>query len=132
MPISTSTDDRPRGELTVRIIAMPADTNANGDIFGGWVMAHMDAAGGMRGVERAHGRVATVAVEAMTFLKPMKVGDVLCVYTDVEKIGRTSMKIHIEAWAQRFQTVVMEKVTVAAFTMVAIDDHGKPRLVPAE
>jgi acyl-CoA thioesterase YciA len=123
---------KPRGELTVRMIAMPADTNANGDIFGGWVMARMDAAGGMRGVERAHGRVATVAVEAMTFLAPMKVGDVLCVYTDIEKIGRTSMKIHIEAWAQRFQTTKMDKVTVAAFTMVAIDDFGKPRVIPPE
>lgn len=127
-----SDSENPRGVLTVRIIAMPADTNANGDIFGGWVMAHMDAAGGMRGVERARGRVATVAVEAMTFLKPMQVGDVLCVYTDIERIGRTSMKIHIEAWAQRFRTVLMEKVTVAAFTMVAIDDDGKPRQVPAE
>jgi acyl-CoA thioesterase YciA len=76
--------------------------------------------------------VATVAVEAMNFLKPMQVGDVLCVYTDIERIGRTSMKIHIEAWAQRFRTVLMEKVTVAAFTMVAIDDDGKPRPVPAE
>jgi acyl-CoA thioesterase YciA len=123
---------KPRGELTVRMIAMPADTNANGDIFGGWVMARMDAAGGMRGVERAQGRVATVAVEAMTFLKPMKVGDVLCVYTDIEKIGRTSMKIHIEAWAQRFQTTLMEKVTVAAFTMVAISDSGTPRVIPPE
>jgi acyl-CoA thioesterase YciA len=124
--------DRPRGELTVRMIAMPADTNANGDIFGGWVMARMDAAGGMRGVERARGRVATVAVDAMTFLKPMQVGDVLCVYTDVERVGRTSMKIHIEAWAQRFRTTLMEKVTVAAFTMVAIDDDGKPRVIPPE
>ena len=94
----------PRGALTVRTIAMPADTNANGDIFGGWVMAHMDQAGGIAGVERAQGRVVTVVVERMTFIQAMRVGDVLEVYTEVESVGRTSMKIHIEAWAQRFQT----------------------------
>jgi acyl-CoA thioesterase YciA len=121
--------DTPRGALTLRISAMPADTNANGDIFGGWVMARMDQAGGMAAVDHAHGRVATVKVDAMTFLKPMKVGDVLCVYTEVEKVGRTSMNLHIEAWAQRFQTRVMEKVTEASFIFVAIDDHGRPRPV---
>jgi acyl-CoA thioesterase YciA len=120
----------PRGELTVRTIAMPADTNANGDIFGGWVMSRMDQAGGIAGVERAHGRVVTVAVDAMTFIRPVKVGDVLCVYTEVEKVGRTSMKIHVEAWAQRFMTHHREKVTDATFTFVAIDDAGKPREVP--
>lgn len=120
----------PRGELTVRTIAMPADTNANGDIFGGWVMSRMDQAGGIAGVERARGRVVTVAVDAMTFIRPVKVGDVLCVYTEVEKVGRTSMKIHIEAWAQRFMTHHREKVTDATFTFVAIDDQGKPREVP--
>src|SRR5438445_448180 len=86
----------PRGELTVRTIAMPADTNANGDIFGGWVMAHMDQAGGIAGVERARGRVVTVVVERMTFIRAMRVGDVLEVYTEVESVGRTSMKIHVE------------------------------------
>ena len=83
---------------------MPADTNANGDIFGGWVMSHMDQAGGIAGVERAQGRVVTIAVDAMTFIQPMRVGDVLEVYTEVESVGRTSMKIHVEAWAQRFRT----------------------------
>jgi len=95
-------EETPRGELTVRMMAMPADTNANGDIFGGWVMSQMDQAGGIAGVERAQGRVVTIAVDAMTFIRPMKVGDVLCVYTEVESVGRTSMKIHIEAWANRF------------------------------
>ena len=123
--------DKPRGELTVRISAMPADTNANGDIFGGWVLSRMDQAGGIRGVERARGRVVTIAVEAMTFIRPVKVGDVLEVFTDVESIGRTSMKIHIEAWVKRFQTHDDEKVTDATFTFVAIDDDGKPRLIPA-
>ena len=119
----------PRGRLTLRISAMPADTNANGDIFGGWVMARMDQAGGIAGVEFAHGRVVTVKVDAMTFLKPMKVGDVLCVYTDIGRVGRTSFAIHIEAWAQRFMTVNMEKVTEADFTFVAVDDHSRPRPV---
>ena len=128
MPEASS--EQPQGELTVRLIAMPADTNANGDIFGGWVLSQMDQAGGIAAVERAQGRVVTIAVEAMTFIRPVKVGDVLCVYTSVEKVGRTSMKIHIEAWARRFRTHSREKVTVASFTFVAIDDDGRPRPVP--
>jgi acyl-CoA thioesterase YciA len=90
-------------------------------------MSQMDQAGGIAGVERAQGRVVTVRVDAMTFLAPMKVGDVLEVYTQVESIGRTSMKINIEAFAQRFQTTRREKVTFATFTFVAIDDGGRPR-----
>ena len=128
--MSEATDDQPHGDLTVRLIAMPADTNANGDIFGGWVLSQMDQAGGIAAVERAQGRVVTIAVEAMTFIRPVKVGDVLCVYTSVETVGRTSMKIHIEAWARRFRTHSREKVTVASFTFVAIDDDGRPRPVP--
>jgi len=125
-----SDDLSPRGQLTVRISAMPADTNANGDIFGGWVMSRMDQAGGIAGVERARGRVVTITVEAMKFIRPVRVGDVLEVYTVVESIGRTSMKIHVEAWARRFQTQIHEKVTDANFTFVAIDDDGKPRPIP--
>ena len=124
-------ENEPRGELTVRTIAMPADTNANGDIFGGWVLSQMDQAGGIAGVERARGRVVTIAVEAMTFIRPVRVGDVLCVYTEIESVGRTSMKIHIEAWARRFQSDLREKVTDATFTFVAIDDEGRPRPIPA-
>ena len=125
-------DEKPRGALTVRISAMPADTNANGDIFGGWVLSRMDQAGGIAGVERARGRVVTIAVEAMTFIRPVRVGDVLSVYTEIEKIGRTSMRIHVEAWAARFKTHNREKVTVGTFTFVAIDDNGKPRPIPPE
>ena len=124
--------DAPRGALTVRTIAMPADTNANGDIFGGWVMAHMDQAGGIAGVERAQGRVVTIVVEKMIFIQAMRVGDVLEVYTEVESVGRTSMQIHVEAWAMRFQTHVREQVTQAMFKFVAIDDAGKPRPIPRE
>ncbi len=125
-------DITPRGILTVRIIAMPADTNANGDIFGGWVLSRMDQAGGIAGVERARGRVVTVAMDAMQFIRPVRVGDVLEVYTEVEHIGRTSMKIHVEAWAMRFQTHIREKVTDATFTFVAIDDTGRPRPIPKD
>ncbi len=128
--VGVAQDEAPRGNLTVRINAMPADTNANGDIFGGWVMSRMDAAGGIAGVDRAQGRVVTIAVDAMTFIRPVKVGDVLSVYTEVESVGRTSMKIHVEAWARRFRTMVHEKVTDATFTFVAIDEEGRPRPVP--
>ncbi|GIK81383.1 MAG: acyl-CoA thioesterase [Pseudorhodoplanes sp.] len=128
---NTTENGQPRGELTVRVIAMPADTNANGDIFGGWVLSRMDQAGGIAGVERARGRVVTIAIEAMTFIRPVRVGDVLEVYTEVEGVGRTSMKIHVEAWAARFQTHHREKVTDGTFTFVAIDDSGKPRPIPA-
>ena len=122
----------PEGALTVRTIAMPADTNANGDIFGGWVMSQMDLAGGIAAVERARGRVVTVKVDAMTFIRPMKVGDVLSIFTRVTGIGRTSMKMEIEAWATRFQTDRREKVTEATFTFVAVDDGGRPRPIPSE
>ena len=125
-----SSDETPRGTLTVRINAMPADTNANGDIFGGWVMSRMDSAGGIAGVDRAQGRVVTIAVDAMTFIRPVKVGDVLSVYTEIESVGRTSMRIHVEAWARRFHTALSEKVTDATFTFVAVDENGRPRMVP--
>jgi acyl-CoA thioesterase YciA len=129
--VSTS-NGTPRGNLTVRISAMPADTNANGDIFGGWVLSCMDQAGGIAGVERARGRVVTIALDAMTFIRPVRVGDVLEVYTEVESVKRTSMKIHVEAWVRRFETHHQEKVTDATFTFVAIDKNGKPRPIPPE
>ena len=122
--------EQPQGELTVRLVAMPSDPNANGDIFGGWVLSQMDLACGIAASERAQGRVATVAVDAMTFIRPVKVGDVLCVYTSLEHVGRTSMKIHVEAWAQRFQTHHRDKVTDATFTFVHISDDGRPRAIP--
>jgi acyl-CoA thioesterase YciA len=125
------TEAEPKGELTVRTIAMPADTNANGDIFGGWVLSQMDQAGGIAGVDRAQGRVVTVALDAMTFIRPVHVGDVLCVYTRIGRVGRTSMTIEVEAWARRFRTQVREKVTAATFVFVAIDDEGKPRPIPS-
>ncbi len=122
--------DQPRGELTVRVAAMPADTNANGDIFGGWVLSQMDMAGGIAAVEAGEGRVVTVALDAMHFIRPVRVGDVLCVYTLIDAIGRTSIRMHVEAWARRFRSHRREKVTVATFTYVAVGDDGRPRPVP--
>jgi acyl-CoA thioesterase YciA len=125
-------DEQPKGAQTVRVVAMPADTNANGDIFGGWVLSQMDMAGGVAAVERARGRVVTIKVDTMIFIRPVRVGDVLSVHTQVESIGRTSMKVHIEAWVRRFITHVQEKVTDATFTFVAIDDNGRPRPIPRD
>src|SRR5437660_2703660 len=90
---------QPRGDLTTRTLAMPADANPSGDIFGGWVLSQMDIAAGICAGQHAQGRVATIAVDAMKFIKPVNVGDVLCVYTDVVRIGRTSISVHLEAWA---------------------------------
>lgn len=116
----------PDGELTLRTLAMPGDANAAGDIFGGWVMAQMDLAAGIRAAEIAHGRVVTVAVKEMVFRMPVKIGDTLCVYTRLERIGRSSITLMIEAWAQRYLTPTMEKVTAATFVMVALDAEGRP------
>ncbi|SMC75039.1 acyl-CoA thioesterase [Primorskyibacter flagellatus] len=117
-------------DVTLRTLAMPADTNVSGDIFGGWVLSQMDIAAGIVAGERAEGRVATVAVDAMKFLRPVKVGDVLCVYCEIKRVGRTSMAIDVEAWVRRGLATGREKVTEAIFTFVAIDDEGKPREVP--
>lgn len=125
-------DARPAGEMTLRTLAMPADANAAGDIFGGWVMAQMDLACGIRAAERAKGRVVTAAVREMSFAKPMKIGDTLCIYIDIVKVGRTSMTLSVEAWAQRYLSDVMERVTYADFVMVALDEAGKPTPIPAE
>jgi len=127
---STETDGVPRGDLTVRVMAMPADANPAGDIFGGWVLSRMDQAGGIAASERAGGRVVTIALDAMKFIRPVKVGDVLEVHTEVETVGRTSMKVHVESWARRYKTHTREKVTVATLTFVALDENGRPRPVP--
>ncbi len=120
------------GDLTLRTAAMPKDANAAGDIFGGWVMAQMDLSAGMRAAERAKGRVVTAAVNEMFFEKPVKIGDILCVYTTIEKVGRTSIVLKVDAFAQRYLSHMVEKVTSARFVMVALDKEGKPTPVPAE
>lgn len=124
--------NKPNGELTLRTLAMLGDANAAGDIFGGWVMAQMDLSCGIRAAERARGRVVTAAVKEMAFALPVKIGDTLCIYTDIIKVGRTSMTLKVEAWAQRYLSQVMDKVTDAIFVMVALDSSGKPTPVPAE
>ncbi|MBR72509.1 MAG: acyl-CoA thioesterase [Rhodospirillaceae bacterium] len=106
---------------------MPADVNANGDIFGGWVMSQMDIAGGVLASELAKGRVVTVAVEAMRFLKPIAVGDLVSLYATLKKKGNTSVSIHIETWSLRRDKTQMVMVTEGTFVYVAINDSGKPR-----
>ncbi len=123
--------EEPKGELTLRTLAMPGDANAAGDIFGGWVMAQMDLACGIRAAERAGGRVVTAAVHEMSFKAPVKIGDTLSIYTSIVKVGRTSMTMKLEAWAQRYLSHVMVKVTEADFIMVALGSDGKPTPIPA-
>ncbi|MDP5253552.1 MULTISPECIES: acyl-CoA thioester hydrolase YciA [unclassified Vibrio] len=122
----------PKGQLLLRTLAMPADTNANGDIFGGWIMSQLDLAGGILAKEISQGRIVTVSVSSITFKKPVKVGDVVCCYGECTKIGRTSMSINLEVWVkpvksdgvgQRFQ------VCEATFNYVAVDSDGKPRVI---
>ncbi|MCJ8145156.1 acyl-CoA thioesterase [Ancylobacter sp. A5.8] len=111
----------------IRMIAMPADTNPAGDIFGGWLMAHMDLAAGNVAARRSKGRAATVAVEAMSFLNPVLVGDEVSFYGAVLSTGRTSMRVRIEAWRRKREAEDMIKVTEAIFTFVAIDENRRPR-----
>ena len=122
-------ESEPRGALTIRTLAMPADTNPAGDIFGGWVMSQMDIAGAIAAVERSGGRVVTVAVEAMTFIAPVKVGDILCVYTTVERVGTTSVTISMEAWARRNRIAERVKVTDGRFVYVALGEDGSKRRI---
>lgn len=130
--VSTPEQDREiQGTLSIRTLAMPADTNPNGDIFGGWLMSQMDIAGGISAHARANGRVVTVGVEAMTFHRPVRVGDVVCCYTNVVRIGVTSMSIRVDVWVLRGQKESKRvKVTEGVFTYVAIDDNGSKRALP--
>ena len=123
--------ETPQGDLTTRTLAMPADANPAGDIFGVWVLSQMDIASGICAGQRAQGRAVTIAVNAMTFLRPVYVGDVLCVYCSIAREGRTSIGVHIEAWALRNRIGKREKVTDGTFTFVAIDANGRPKLLPA-
>ena len=113
----------------IRVVAMPADANAYGDIFGGWLLSQMDSGAGLTAARRAKGRAVTVAIDAMVFHAPVKVGDEVSVYTDIEKVGRTSMTIAVEAFRRHRSEDEQVKVTEAKFTFVAIDDAGQPRAV---
>ena len=123
-------DDIERGEPAVRTLAMPADTNPSGDIFGGWVIAQMDLAAGIVAARRAQGRVATVALDGLSFHRPVYVGDLVSCHADVIKVGRTSMTIKVDTYVIRARTMEEVKVTEGHFTMVAIDAEGRPRSVP--
>lgn len=131
--LDTSPNNEPRGELALRTLAMPADTNPSGDIFGGWVMSQMDIAGGITAWNVADGRVATVAVDGFTFHRPINVGDVVCCYADVLRIGKTSITVLIQAWVLRGRRPENRiLVTEGTFTFVAIDADGNKRQVVAE
>jgi acyl-CoA thioesterase YciA len=121
-----------RRDPIVRTVPQPADMNGNGDIFGGWVLSQMDVAGGALAARVAKGRVATVAITAMTFVEPIKVGDMVSIYGEVQKIGRTSITINLETVVQRRTGTTDIRVTHGTFVFVAIDEEGKPRAVPSE
>ena len=115
----------------LRMVAMPKDANPSGDIFGGWVMSIMDLAGGRMAIHEARGRCTTIAVDAMRFMSPVKVGDEISCYAKVVKVGNTSIRIRVTAWAARGMVDKVHKVTEAEITYVALDEHGRPRPVYA-
>lgn len=129
---STPVRELPRDkELVLKVIPMPADVNANGDIFGGWVMAQIDMAGSVLPARLIGGRIATVAVNEIVFRQPVKVGDLLSFYALISRIGNTSVTVDVEVWAERIHAQGESiKVTEARLTFVAVDDNGRPRPVP--
>jgi acyl-CoA thioesterase YciA len=122
----------PEGEPMIRAIAMPADANPSGDIFGGWLMSQMDLAGANAAGRRSHGRCVTVAVDGMVFLEPVFIGDEVSLYSTVTRVGRTSMTIRVEAWRRSRTSDARSKVTEAMFTYVAVDENRRPRAVEGE
>lgn len=127
-------DREPEGKLLLRTLAMPSDTNANGDIFGGWIMAQMDLGGAILAKELAKGRVVTVTVDKMIFHLPISVGDVVCCYGTLVKVGRSSMQVKVEVFIKQVYEGTRERfrVTEALFTYVAVDKEGKSRAIPRE
>jgi acyl-CoA thioesterase YciA len=119
----------PQGELVIRTIAMPANTNSNGDMFGGWMVSQMDLGGAILARNLAHSRITTAAIDAMSFLQPVYVGDIVSCHALHRKTGRTSLRIEVEAWAQRQKGGAHVLVTRGTFTYVAIDDAGRPHPV---
>ena len=122
----------PVGELVLQTLAMPKDTNSNGDIFGGWLLAQMDLGGAIAAREAAKGRVTTVAVGSMAFLRPVPVGATVSCYCEVVEIGRSSIKTLVEVWVRQCQKDDQQKVTEGEFIYVAIDDKGRTRPVPKD
>jgi acyl-CoA thioesterase YciA len=123
---------KPQGELTTRMLAMPSDTNPAGDIFGGWILSQMDIAGNLVSKRIAKGRTVTVALDSMTFHLPVFVGDTVCFYTQVKRIGRTSITVYVECWVTRQYETDMIRVTEGNFTFVAVDELRKPRVIEQE
>lgn len=123
---------RPTGQLTIQTIAMPADANANGDIFGGWIVSQMDLAGSVLAKQTSRGRTATVAINSMEFHQPVHIGDLVCCYADLQRIGNSSMTIKIEVWTISGETLIRQHVTEGIFIYVAIDNQGKPRPIPRD
>jgi acyl-CoA thioesterase YciA len=123
------TCEEPLGDLCTRTLAMPADTNANGDIFGGWLLSQMDIGGGIFASKTAKSRTVTVAIEAMNFRKPVYVGDLVSVHANLVRIGRTSVTVHLEAWVLRRKELHSILVTDGNFTYVSIDDQGHPQAI---
>jgi acyl-CoA thioesterase YciA len=119
--------ESPQGNLVIQTVAMPADTNAHGDIFGGWLVSHMDLGAGIAGRARARSRVVTRAIDSMVFKKRVFVGDTISCYADIIKVGNTSMQIKIDVWALSFLEEHIKKVAEGIFTFVAIDEQGKPQ-----
>ena len=128
-PAVTRRRTEPSGDLCIRTLAMPADTNANGDIFGGWLLSQMDIGGGIFASKVAKSRTVTVAIEAMNFRKAVYVGDLVSVYGNLVRIGRTSVTVHLEAWAVRRREMQPILVTDGNFTYVSIDDQGHPQAI---
>jgi len=126
------TEQLPAGELAIRAIAMPADANPHGDIFGGWLLSQMDLAGATVATRRARGRIVTVAIATMTFKQPVFVGDEVSCYAKIVKTGRTSIVVDVESWARRGIGGEHIKVTEGVFTYVAVDDNRRPRPLPPE
>jgi acyl-CoA thioesterase YciA len=124
--------EQPQGEMVIQTIAMPADTNPSGDIFGGWIISQMDLGSGILAAKVAQTRVVTVAIEGMSFLRPVHVGDRVACYARVEKIGRTSMVIPVEVWVRRYMSGEEVLVTKGVFTYVALGPDGKPTPVTRE
>ena len=124
-----NTENEPCGDLSIRTMAMPADTNQNGDIFGGWLLSQMDIGGGIFASKIAKSRAVTVAIEAMNFRKPVFVGDLVSVHANLVRVGKTSVTVHLEAWILRRKEMLSILVTDGNFTYVSIDDQGHPQAV---
>ena len=128
----SDSDSKPEGTLSLQTIAMPADTNWSGDVFGGWIVSQMDLAGAIHAERFSKGRCATISINQMTFLVPVKVGDVISCYTKILKVGNTSIQMQIEVWDSHDASRTAKRVTEGVFTFVAVDVKGGKRQIPTD